>query len=267
MTSMLSDSSGVDLSLKTEKPGSRPHGFQSEQMWPLIPAGMGWTPEPARADECHAKWLRYVVSSTHYRGWATHAVDHSTVCAAVLLLHSAALACNSHPASVLYAIHELVASPLLVISGFHCVKYNSNSLVKPYKEYFRVFSVTSVNFSTIKSYMIPFPSKYFDQISPTVNISESLNLQMDFCFLFVCLFSFILALEPRAQHRLSPCPTLLLPFKFKREIKWEFLFLVGIMSVTQKKIRTLDLIFVKFWIKCGSFLSPDATVGMVASSD
>jgi hypothetical protein len=24
---------------------------------------------------------------------------------------------------------------------------------------------------------------------------------------------------------------------------------------------------VKFWIKCGSFLSPDATVGMVASSD
>lgn len=94
--------------------------------------------------------------------------------------------------------------------------------------------------------MIPFPWKYFDQISTTVNISENLNLQMDTCFLFVCLFFLMLALEPRALHRLRPYPTLQLPFKFKREIKWEFLFTVGIVFITQKRIRTLDLIFVKF---------------------
>lgn len=196
-------------------------------------------------------------------GRLSRARDPSAPRTAVLLLNSTAPACDSHPASEPYAIHESVVSPVLVIPGLHSVKSNSNILSKPYKEYFWVFSVTSVNFFTIKGYVIPFPWKYFDQISPTVTISENLNLQMDFCFLFVCLFFLMLALEPRAPHRLSPRPTLQLPFKFKRAIKWEFLLLVRMMPITQKRIRTLDLIFVKFWIKCGSFLSPDATADLL----
>lgn len=37
-----------------------------------------------------------------------------------------------------------------------------------------------------------------------------------------------------------------LPFVFKKAFEWKFLFLIGVKSILEKRIRTLELFFVKF---------------------